>query len=56
MIALNGGGFGGPEWSIRLSIANLRDHEYAEIGRAIRTVGEQYLAEWQATCGIIPES
>jgi aspartate 4-decarboxylase len=46
VIALNGGGFDAPEWSIRLSIANLRDFQYAEIGRSIRTVAEEYLAEW----------
>jgi len=48
VIALNGGGFDAPPWSIRLSIANLRDYQYAEIGRAIRSVAEQYLAEWRA--------
>ncbi|WP_181779795.1 bifunctional aspartate transaminase/aspartate 4-decarboxylase [Pseudonocardia pini] len=52
VIALNGGGFDGPPWSIRLSIANLRDYEYAEIGRAIRTVAEEYLDEWRAGGGV----
>jgi aspartate 4-decarboxylase len=51
VIALNGGGFDGPPWSIRLSIANLRDYEYTEIGRAIRTVAEEYLVEWRAVRG-----
>ncbi|GAA1881785.1 aspartate 4-decarboxylase [Pseudonocardia ailaonensis] len=49
VIALGGGGFGGPAWSVRLSLANLRDHEYAEIGRAVRTVAEEYVAEWRAS-------
>lgn len=48
VIALGGGGFDGPDWSVRLSIANLRDHQYAEIGRALRRVAEQYVVEWQA--------
>jgi len=29
----------------------LRDYEYAEIGHAIRTVAEEYLAEWNAAQG-----
>ncbi|MBN9111580.1 MAG: bifunctional aspartate transaminase/aspartate 4-decarboxylase [Pseudonocardia sp.] len=52
VIALNGGGFDAPLWSIRLSIANLRDHQYAEIGRAVRTVAEEYLTEWRARTGV----
>lgn len=44
VIALDGGGFDAPPWSIRLSIANLRDHQYTESGRAVRTVAEEYLA------------
>lgn len=48
VVALNGSGFDGPPWSIRLSIANLDDVQYATIGQAIRSVAEQYLAEWKA--------
>lgn len=48
IVALGGGGFGAPPWSIRLSIANLRDYQYAQIGRSVRAVAEQYLAEWRA--------
>ncbi|GAA2017302.1 bifunctional aspartate transaminase/aspartate 4-decarboxylase [Nakamurella flavida] len=49
VIALNGGGFDAPPWSIRLSIANLRDDEYREIGSAIRTVNQEYVDEWRAS-------
>lgn len=47
VVALDGGGFEGPEWSIRLSIANLRDFQYTQIGRSVRQVAEEYLDEWQ---------
>lgn len=47
IIALNGGGFAGPEWSVRLSIANLDDHDYRQIGASLRAVGEQYVEEWR---------
>jgi aspartate 4-decarboxylase len=49
VIALNGGGFDAPEWSIRLSIANLRDVQYEQIGTSIRRIAEQFLQEWQSS-------
>lgn len=48
VVLLNGGGFEGPEWSIRVSLANLRDTQYEEIGQAMITVCEEYLAEYEA--------
>ncbi|MGK9147961.1 bifunctional aspartate transaminase/aspartate 4-decarboxylase [Plantibacter flavus] len=48
IILLNGGGFEGPVWSIRVSLANLRDEDYAQIGRSLRAVALQYVAEWEA--------
>ena len=30
---LNGGGFGAPDWSLRVSLANLPDEAYEDIGR-----------------------
>lgn len=48
IILLNGGGFEGPAWSIRISLANLRDVDYAQIGRSLRAVALQYVAEWEA--------
>ncbi len=47
IILLNGGGFEGPEWSIRISLANLRDVQYAQIGKSLRAVAMQYVDEWQ---------
>ena len=51
IVALNGGGFAGPPWSIRISIANLEDEQYDQIGASLRAVGEQYVEEWQAEAG-----
>lgn len=47
IILLSGGGFSGPEWSIRVSLANLKDELYAEIGRVLKLILEQYVSEWQ---------
>lgn len=49
IILLNGGGFEGPIWSIRISLANLRDVQYAQIGRSLRAVALQYVDEWERT-------
>ncbi|MCO5315389.1 MAG: bifunctional aspartate transaminase/aspartate 4-decarboxylase [Solirubrobacterales bacterium] len=46
VVALNGSGFDGPPWSIRLSLANLDEADYRTIGEAIRRVGEEYVEEW----------
>ncbi|QRY50194.1 aspartate 4-decarboxylase [Mycolicibacterium septicum] len=51
VVLLNGGGFEGPEWSVRVSLANLRDKQYEEIGAAMITVCEEYLAEYGASTG-----
>ena len=34
---LNGGGFEAPNWSLRVSLANLPDEAYEDIGRGVRT-------------------
>lgn len=47
IILLNGGGFDGPEWSVRVSLANLRDEDYTQIGRSLRAIGKQYFDEWR---------
>ena len=36
IVVLNGGGFHAPDWSVRVSFANLDDDVYDDIGRAIR--------------------
>lgn len=47
IILLSGGGFSGPEWSIRVSLANLKDESYSRIGSVLKLILEQYVTEWQ---------
>lgn len=49
IVLLSGGGFSGPEWSIRISLANLSDESYSTIGAVIRRILEQYAEEWKAS-------
>ncbi|WP_162500761.1 hypothetical protein [Streptomyces violaceoruber] len=49
VVLMNGGGFDGPEWSARVSLANLDDLDYLKIGNHMRTVFEQYVEEWQGS-------
>jgi len=51
IVLLNGGGFDGPIWSVRASLANLNDTDYVEIGRAMVSVAEEYVEEWKAKQG-----
>ncbi len=44
IVLLNGSGFEAPNWSVRVSFANLDDHVYDDIGRAIREVARGYRA------------
>ena len=37
IVLLNGGGFEAPEWSLRVSLANLPDEAYEDIGRGVRS-------------------
>ncbi|WP_299527746.1 bifunctional aspartate transaminase/aspartate 4-decarboxylase [uncultured Streptomyces sp.] len=48
VVLLNGGGFDGPEWSVRVSLANLDDLDYLKIGHHLRAIFEEYAQEWQA--------
>ncbi|PRY54788.1 bifunctional aspartate transaminase/aspartate 4-decarboxylase [Glycomyces artemisiae] len=47
VVLLNGGGFDGPEWSVRVSMANLRMDAYRRIGAALRRIGEEYHEAFQ---------
>ncbi|WP_026975287.1 aspartate 4-decarboxylase [Alicyclobacillus contaminans] len=47
IVLLNGGGFYGPAWSVRVSLANLDDDAYGEIGKALHRTLERYVAEWR---------
>lgn len=47
IVLLSGGGFHGPEWSIRISLANLKDVYYSEIGEVLHRVLKRYVATWR---------
>jgi aspartate 4-decarboxylase len=47
IVLLNGGGFHGPEWSIRISLANLKDEYYLQIGEYLHKVLEDYINAWK---------
>jgi aspartate 4-decarboxylase len=48
VVLLNGGGFHAPNWSARVSFANLDDAEYTKIGLALRAVSIGYVREFEA--------
>lgn len=48
-VVLNGDGFAGPRWSIRVSLANLNEADYVRLGKNIRRVLDQFADEWQAS-------
>ncbi|MFJ3836789.1 bifunctional aspartate transaminase/aspartate 4-decarboxylase [Streptomyces sp. NPDC090054] len=47
VVLLNGGGFDGPQWSVRVSLANLDDLDYLKIGHHLRAIFNDYAEEWQ---------
>jgi aspartate 4-decarboxylase len=47
IVLLSAGGFQGPEWSIRISLANLNDEAYLKIGEVLHKILEQYVSEWK---------
>jgi len=47
VVLLNGGGFDGPEWSVRVSLANLDDKSYTAIAKGIKTIVLEYLTDWE---------
>jgi aspartate 4-decarboxylase len=49
VVLLHGGGFGGPDWSVRVSLANLPEDTYGRIGQYLRNAAEEYVAEWKST-------
>jgi aspartate 4-decarboxylase len=48
IVLLNGGGFEAPDWSLRVSLANLPDEAYADIGRGVRAVARGYRDAYEA--------
>jgi aspartate 4-decarboxylase len=49
IVLLNGGGFEAPEWSLRVSLANLSDEAYEDIGRGVRTIARGYRDAYEAS-------
>lgn len=49
IVLLNGSGFEAPDWSVRVSFANLDDDVYDDIGRALRAVGRSYRQAYEAS-------
>ncbi len=47
IVLLNGGGFHAPDWSARVSFANLEDSVYDDIGRALRSVARAYVEAYR---------
>ncbi|PSL47933.1 aspartate 4-decarboxylase [Chitinophaga niastensis] len=47
VVLLNGGGFGGPEWSIRVSLANLPTDTYTLIGQSITEIMREYVSAFK---------
>jgi aspartate 4-decarboxylase len=48
IVLLNGGGFEAPQWSLRVSFANLPDDAYDNIGRGVRTIAQGYRQAYEA--------
>jgi len=46
VVLLNGGGFDGPEWSVRVSLANLDEKSYTSIARGIKEIVTEYVDAW----------
>ena len=51
IVLLNGSGFAAPDWSVRVSFANLNDDVYDDIGRGVRAVARGYALAYQAATG-----
>jgi len=49
IVLLNGSGFEAPGWSARISFANLDDHVYDDIGRAVREIAKGYVKEFEGS-------
>ncbi|WP_328312679.1 bifunctional aspartate transaminase/aspartate 4-decarboxylase [Streptomyces sp. NBC_00442] len=49
VVLLNGGGFEGPQWSVRVSLANLDDLDYLKIGHHLRAIFNDYAEEWRTS-------
>ncbi|MBE6068414.1 MAG: aspartate 4-decarboxylase [Clostridium lundense] len=48
IVLLDSSGFRGPEWSVRISLANLQDEDYIKIGKVLHTVLDDFVADWKS--------
>lgn len=48
IVLLNGGGFAGPEWSVRVSLANLNEEDYKIIGKELAETMQEYVDMWKS--------
>jgi cyanophycinase-like exopeptidase len=56
IVLLPGGGFDAPQWSVRVSLANLPDEAYRPIGQAIAQLMQTYYHAWKAANGrVVPK-
>lgn len=51
IVLMHGGGFGGPDWSVRVSLANLPEDTYPNIGKYLREAAMAYVEEWKGSAG-----
>jgi aspartate 4-decarboxylase len=49
IVLLNGSGFDAPSWSLRVSLANLPDEAYEQIGRGVKAVAAGYREAYEAS-------
>ncbi len=49
IVLLNGGGFEAPQWSLRVSFANLDDEAYEDIARGVRTIARGYREMYESS-------
>lgn len=47
IVLLNGSGFAGPDWSVRVSLANLPEEAYSKIGEQLATVMQVAVSAWK---------
>ncbi|MCC6427012.1 MAG: bifunctional aspartate transaminase/aspartate 4-decarboxylase [Phycisphaerales bacterium] len=50
-VLLNGSGFGGPPWSVRVSLANLNDEDYVQIGKSLAQICREAEQKWRKSRG-----
>lgn len=49
IVLLNGGGFEAPDWSLRVSLANLPDEAYESIARGVRSIARGYRDAYESS-------